>query len=132
MKQRMTVVALFIALAACANPQRAAGDAASSWAGATYDDVIARWGKPAHAEALADGRKAYTWMSDAAASRSALIPSIGVVASSDGIGLGGNATIGRGRITFVRCERTLVFRDGRVVDQRWQGDGGYCDTFRRA
>jgi len=31
----------------------------------------------------------------------------------------------------VRCERTLVFKDGRVDEQTWQGPAEYCRTFGR-
>jgi hypothetical protein len=30
-----------------------------------------------------------------------------------------------------RCDRTLAFRDGRVVDGRWNGDPAYCTRFAR-
>ena len=30
-----------------------------------------------------------------------------------------------------RCDRTLAFRDGRVVDERWAGDPEYCKRFAR-
>jgi len=31
----------------------------------------------------------------------------------------------------VRCERTLIFRAGRVDEQNWQGPAGYCRSFAR-
>ena len=29
------------------------------------------------------------------------------------------------------CERRMFFRDGMVVDQQWNGDPHYCETFKR-
>ena len=29
------------------------------------------------------------------------------------------------------CNRTLAFRDGRVVDERWAGDPAYCMRYAR-
>ena len=31
-----------------------------------------------------------------------------------------------------RCERTLVFRDGNVIEQAWSGPDDYCVNFTRA
>jgi hypothetical protein len=30
-----------------------------------------------------------------------------------------------------RCDRTLAFRGGRVVDERWSGDPGLCKSYAR-
>ena len=30
-----------------------------------------------------------------------------------------------------RCERTLAFRDGRVVGEDWMGEPEFCKRFRR-
>lgn len=30
-----------------------------------------------------------------------------------------------------RCDRTLAFRDGRVVDGRWRGDAAFCQRYAR-
>jgi hypothetical protein len=32
---------------------------------------------------------------------------------------------------LIRCDRTLVFRNGRVAEQTWQGDPAFCESFRR-
>jgi len=40
-------------------------------------------------------------------------------------------TMGSGGGEPARCERTLVFKDGRVVEQTWLGSAEYCSTFRR-
>jgi len=32
--------------------------------GATYDEVVLRWGAPARSTKLTDGRDVYTWVSD--------------------------------------------------------------------
>jgi hypothetical protein len=59
-------------------------------------------------------------------------PSIGVSAGSGmGVGIGVGVTSGPSRDVPVTCERTLIFRDGRVVDQLWNGPADYCGTFRR-
>ena len=41
-------------------------------------------------------------------------------------------TVMPGSAEYARCERTLVFRDGRVGEQTWQGSPEYCSTFRRS
>jgi hypothetical protein len=45
--------------------------------------------------------------------------------------VGAGATVGPGSVGLVRCERTLIFRQQRVIDQAWQGDAEYCSGFRR-
>jgi hypothetical protein len=29
------------------------------------------------------------------------------------------------------CERNVTFQDGKLVDQSWIGDPGYCSYFKR-
>jgi hypothetical protein len=69
-------------------------------------------------------------VSEGVVSRGTLWPSIGIFGGSGGVGLGTGVTMGPGG-EFTRCERTLVFKDGRVVEQNWQGSAEYCSTFRR-
>ncbi len=124
-------IGLVTFIGACASTPGDMNGAASSWLGATYDEAVARWGTPARSSALSDGRSAYTWVSEGTASRGAIFPSIGIFGGSGGIGVGAGATVGPGGVGLVRCERTLIFRDGRVIDQAWQGDTHYCNSFRR-
>lgn len=102
-----------------------------SWQGAGYDEAATRWGTPVRSATLSDGRQAYTWVSESTASRGVVWPSIGIFGGGGGAGVGAGATIGPGAPSLLRCERTLVFREGRVVDQSWQGDPQYCSTFQR-
>lgn len=124
---------LILALAGCAGttPPADSGAARSSWQGATYDEVVQSWGVPARTTKLTDGRDAYTWVSETVAPRGALWPSIGIFGGSGGIGIGTGVTMGPGGGELVRCERTLFFQNGRVVDQTWQGPADYCSSFRR-
>jgi len=115
----------------CASTQADLDRAATSWLGASYDDAVARWGTPVRSSALSDGREAYTWVSESTASRGSVFPSIGIFGGSGGIGVGAGAAVGPGGAGLVRCERTLIFRERRVVDQAWQGDAAYCNGFRR-
>jgi hypothetical protein len=97
-----------------------------SWQGATYEEVVAKWGKPARSEG-----EVHSWYSET--TRRPGSPSIGV-------GIGGGSGMGMGvfgGITFgtsgepVRCDRILTFRDGQVASQRWLGPAEYCATFGR-
>ena len=98
-----------------------------------HDSVVSQWGVPTRSTVLADGRYAYTWVSDSASSGSAWYPSIGIFGGSRGVGVGvgTGVAIGQGGGTLVRCERTLFFRDAQVVEQTWYGQADYCNTFRR-
>ena len=134
----MKAGALFvILLAGCASLGTDVNVARDSWQGATYDAVVSRWGTPVRSTTLTDGREARTWVTEDAMSRGSYFPSIGVFGGSGGMGVGAGvmmdlpgmgAGAGGGQ---VRCERTLFFKDERVVEQLWQGHAGYCSTFRR-
>jgi len=129
----MRVIALTLAfiLAGCANFGRDLTEAKSSWVGATYDEVVLRWGAPARSTQLSGERYAYTWVSEGSVSRGTLWPSIGIFGGSGGVGVGTGVTVMPGGGELARCERTLVFRDGRVTEQTWQGSPEYCASFRR-
>lgn len=129
---RIGTVVVLIALAGCANLERDLSEAKSSWLGATYDEVVLRWGSPARSTRLSEDRYAYTWLSEGSVSRGTLWPSIGIFGGSGGVGVGTGVTVMPGGGELARCERTLVFRDGRVVEQTWQGSAEYCASFRRA
>jgi hypothetical protein len=36
-----------------------------------------------------------------------------------------------GTVNPASCERTLTFQDGKLVDQSWTGDPGYCRYLKR-
>lgn len=118
-------------LGACAATPGDLDSAANSWLGATYDEAVARWGTPVRSSSLSGGREAYTWVSEGPASRGSIWPSIGIFGGSGGVGVGAGATVGPGSVGLVRCERTLIFRNGRAIEQSWQGDTDYCMGFRR-
>jgi len=120
-----------VVLAGCAS---AGGNPApeSGWNGASYDDVVRAWGTPARSTKLSDGSDVYTWVSEGTGTRGRVSPSIGIgVGSGGGVGIGTGVMFGSGGGEPVRCERTLIFRNGRVAEQKWQGPAEYCDTFRR-
>lgn len=133
----ISIAAVAALLAGCAATPESNTDmisARDTWKGTTYDDVVARWGVPARSTKLADGRDAYTWVSETFASRPAFFPSIGIFGGSggSGVGVGTGVAIGGGAGgELQRCERTLIFQSARVVDQTWTGPSDYCASFRK-
>jgi hypothetical protein len=128
------MIAVLVFLAGCAStPNGDVGAARNAWAGATYDEVVSAWGTPVRSTKTSDGRDVYTWSSETVASRGAFFPSIGIFGGSGvGVGFGTGVTMASGAGgEFLRCERTLIFQNGRVVDQVWQGPADYCASFRR-
>lgn len=114
-------------LAGCASIE----SAKNSWQGAHYDDVIARWGAPSRSAALSDGRQVHTWVTDGGYGGPGPA-SVGVFGGSGGVGVGTSIIFGGGgAVAPQRCERTLVFRNDRVVEQTWIGDPTFCSQFRR-
>jgi hypothetical protein len=104
---RFALVASVVAACASTNDEFAA--VRQSWRGATYDQVVMAWGTPSQSSV-----DSHTWLSDDSAPN---------VQGSGGVG---------GMIfAAARCDRTLAFRDGRVVDERWGGDPEYCKRFAR-
>ena len=103
----------------------------STWHGARYETVVSRWGAPMRSTVMPDGRDAHTWVSESAAGR-AWYPSVGVFGGSRGVGVGVGTGISMGQTSgeLTRCERTLFFRNGQVVEQSWQGNPGFCSNFR--
>ncbi len=132
MKARLLILAL---LGGCATGPVDYSATRDSWQGATYETAVAQWGQPTHISALPDGRNAYTWFSQSNGGGGSWYPSVGVFGGSRGVGtgvgagfvLGGGGPGGEGG----RCERTLIFKDGRVAEQTWQGQPGFCSYFRR-
>lgn len=104
------LVPALLAIAACASTDGELAAARESWRGATYDQVLMAWGTPSHS-----AKDSHTWLSDDAVPR----------AQSSGGGAGGMI------FPAARCDRTLAFRDGRVVDGRWSGDPAFCQRYAR-
>jgi hypothetical protein len=117
---------LALLLAGCASIEKAK----TSWQGASYDEVIARWGAPSRSTTLADGSPVHTWVAEGGYGGGAA-SSIGIFGGSGGSGIGGSFIFGGGGGEPQRCERTLIFRGQRVVDQTWIGDPSLCSQFRR-
>jgi hypothetical protein len=102
--------------------------AKASWHGATYGEVVAAWGQPASQTTLKDGIQGYTWVSQSAGYGA----SVGAYGGSGGGGAGISLPLpGMGGMVRGHCQRTLGFKDGRVVDQIWQGTTQYCSIFGR-
>ena len=118
---------MVVLLAGCAAPGGELTEATGSWDGATYDEVVLRWGAPARSTKLTDGRDVYTWVSDSVGSRGSSSVGFGIGGGrGGGIGIGTGIMFGSGGGEAVRCERTLIFKAGRVDEQNWQGPAEYC------
>ena len=108
--------------------------ARDSWQGASYDEVVARWGPPARSATLPDGRQTHTWTSQDAPLRP-YGPSVGVGvfggSGGSGVGVGVGFPFGM-TVNPSSCERTLTFQDKQLVEQNWIGDPGYCRYFKRS
>lgn len=108
-RSRSFIALALSALGACASSPDELTAALDSWRGATYDQVVMAWGTPSQS-----AKDSHTWLSDDTVLRS----------TQPGAGPG---------VLFsaARCDRTLAFRDGRVVDGRWAGDPSYCRQYAR-
>lgn len=124
---KFAVLIATLMLSACAGLRTDMNDARNSWNGMSYTDVVKQWGQPTSSSAPADSRESRTWVSEGQLSR--LVPSIGIFVGSGG-GVGAEVTP-QPTGPLKRCERTLVFQDGKVVEQTWTGDDNYCSTFIR-
>ena len=122
---------LTLLVTGCATTAGDMSGAKVSWQGATYDEVVSRWGIPNNHTTLSDGRYVYSWESEGVAPRGVLYPSIGLFGGSGGVGISTGVGIGSSGGELVRCSRTLIFRDARVVEQIWQGPPDFCNTFGR-
>jgi hypothetical protein len=126
------LLGLCLQLSGCATPHHDISPVRNAWLGASYDEVVAKWGAPVRSASFSDGRLIYTWFSEGLVPRSSMRPSIGVSAGSGmGVGIGIGVTAGAGREAYVTCERTLTFSEARVTDQSWFGPADFCGTFRR-
>jgi hypothetical protein len=111
-----TVCVLGVALAAgCATLGGGLEGARDSWRGVEHAEVVRSWGAPTRSTTLADGRAAHTWVSDGTVATGSVWPSIGIYGGTGGVGIGTGVTVSPGSQP-ARCERTLFFRDGRVVE----------------
>jgi hypothetical protein len=134
---RLSAAILVVALAGCvSSPTADVASTRMSWQGATYDEVVAKWGTPVRSTKMSDGRDVYTWVSESvgASHGASFFPSFGIFGGSGGgVGFGTGVTMapGAGGGDLMRCERTLIFAEGRVVDQTWQGPSDYCAGFHR-
>jgi hypothetical protein len=126
-------------LAACATVTTE--KAKESWSGATYDDLVRVWGAPSRSGKLSDGADVHTWVSDAGPTyRGGSSVGFGIGGfgggrggGSVGVGVGASMPIGQPTpAPPARCERTLTFRDGRVVEQSWIGPDEVCAEFARS
>ena len=124
---KLAALTATLMLAACAGLKTNMNDARNSWQGISYQDVVKQWGQPNSSGDPKNGRQSHTWVSEGQLSR--LVPSFGIFVGSGG-GVGAEVTPQRSG-PLQRCERTLVFQDGKVVEQTWQGDDNYCSTFIR-
>jgi hypothetical protein len=129
------VLAAALALAACATTEKAK----ESWAGATYVDFVRAWGAPVRSGKLADGSEVHTWVAEAGPTYRAG-PSVGFgiggfgggAGRGVGVGVGASVPVGQGSVAPpARCERTLTFRDARLVEQAWIGPDEICAEYGR-
>jgi hypothetical protein len=112
------------ALAGCASIDKAK----TSWQGASYEEVVSRWGASTRHTTLADGRQVHTWVAEGGYAGPGPA-AVGVFGGSGGVGVGTSIILGGGGAEPQRCERTLVFERGRVVDQTWLGQPSFCSSF---
>ncbi len=124
----LLAIALLAGCATMADVEKAKG----TWHGATYDDVVARWGVPTREASLSDGSQVYSWASEGGGGGYSG-SSVGVFGGSGRGGVGISLPLpgmgGGGEPQ--RCDRNLTFKGGRVVDQIWLGSPGYCSNFGR-
>ena len=85
---------------------------------------------------LSDGSEVHTWWSETGPTyRSG--PTVGIGGfggrGGSGVGVGVGFPIGGGSVAPPsRCERTLTFREGRIVEQNWIGPDEICAEYARA
>jgi hypothetical protein len=120
-------------LGACASLEQEFNEVKDAWRGASYDEVVTRWGPPARSATLSDGRQTHTWTSqEVPISGGGPQVGVGVFGGSRGGGVGVGIGFPFGTtVNRASCERTLTFQDNTVVEQSWTGDPGYCRFFKR-
>ena len=133
MRRLLAALAVTALVAGCATTEQRLAEVKDAWQGASYDEVVARWGPPARSADLPDGRRTHTWVSeDVPVSGGGPTVGVGVFGGSGGSGVGVGIGFPFGMsVSRASCERTLTFRDGVVVEQSWAGDANYCSFFKR-
>ena len=118
-------------LAACVTME----EAKQSWQGASYEEVVRAWGAPARSAKLSDGADVHTWVSGGGPTyRSGPSFGVGIFGGSGGGGMGGGVSVpfGSGQASAAPpCERSLTFRNGKMVEQSWVGPSDACTPFKR-
>lgn len=93
------------------------------------------WGQPQRSGKLADGSEVHTWLSQGAPvyhSGASVGIGTGVHRGGGSVGVGVGFPIGGGSVSPpAACERTLTFRDGRLVEQSWIGPDEICAEYGR-
>jgi hypothetical protein len=113
--------------------EQEADQAKGSWQGATFDDMVMRWGPPNRSATLSDGRQTHTWTSQKDRfARGALRSASACSAVRRRRGRRRRRHSVRTTVNPPICERTVTFQENKVVDQNWTGDPGYCRYFKRA
>ena len=125
-------LALGALLAGCATTEKAK----QSWVGASYDEAVRAWGPPVRSGKLSDGAEVHTWWSENAPTYrggSSVGFGVGSAGGRGAVGVGIGMPIGSGSVEPPsRCERTLTFRDGRLIEQSWIGPDEICSVYTRA
>lgn len=127
-------MALAVLLAACATTKDVE-EAQESWYGSSLEDVMRAWGAPARSTKTPDGRDWHTWVTEAYPQGGS---SVGVGVGGMRVGGGGGVGVGVGMGMPIgtppppeRCERTLIFADGKVAEQHWHGPPSLCAPLKR-
>jgi len=131
MKSAIRIFAALALLAGCATTEKAR----ESWSGASYEEVLRAWGPPSRSARLADGADVHTWVSESGpVVRPGPSFGVGVFGGSGGGGMGVGTSIPFGGGSAgppSRCERTLTFRSGRLIEQNWVGPSDVCSYYQR-
>ena len=132
--RRQLVVVLAALLAACATTKDVE-NAQESWYGASLEDVMRAWGAPARSTKTPDGRDWHTWVTEGSPQPSS---SVGFGVGGMSVGRGSGVGVGVGMGVPIgsppppeRCERTLIFAEGKVAEQHWGGPPSLCAPLKR-
>ena len=137
MMRSAVLLPLFLLAAACATLEQETAETRKRWEGATYDDVVKRWGAPARSATLQDGAQVHTWVADNQTRYVGGGPTVGVGAFGGSHGRGGGVGFSfpfgssSSAVETTRCERNFTFRNGVLAQQSWVGDPAFCNTFTR-